>query len=482
MNQELYPELPVLVVDDEENFLNSIGAILKTNGIRNVECCKEGPDVMTRLKKKKYSVILLDLQMPRVRGEDLLPAIVELYPEIPVIVLTGLKDNIKSAIGCMKNGAFDYLIKPPETADLVRVIEEALKLKDVHKEIVLLKKGVLSDNPQEYELFPNIISKSGKMKEIFQIIGQVAVSPRPVLIGGECGVGKELIALAVHRLSHCKGEFVAVNTGGVDDFLFSDTLFGHVQGAFTGATKSRQGMIEKADEGTIFLDEIGELSPASQVKLLRLIQEGEYYPLGADTPKKSNARVVAATNKDLLTAICKGDFREDLYYRLETHNIYIPPLRKRKEDIPILVYYFLEKTAAELQKKKPVFPKELIVRLENYSFPGNIRELENMVYDAVARHRKFVLSLDVFEEKIKRNTGRGNSSLCDKKNVLKGREVLFGDTLPTLAELERVYFKEVIKRTDGNISISARIADLERNTFKNRVKKLEEKTEGTDNY
>jgi DNA-binding NtrC family response regulator len=472
MNQTLFPELPVLLVDDDETFLNSIDMALKTNEITNLDRCCGGLEVMPKLNKNKYSVILLDLLMADINGQKLLPTIVDEYPQTPVIVLTGVNDDIQLAVNCMKLGAIDYLTKPIETDDLTKAIHNALKKKDINKEIILLKKGIFSSEIENSELFPNIVTKNDELNAILKEIVSIAVTPRPVLIVGESGVGKELIAKAIHRHSRRGGDYVPINSGGVDDTLFSDTLFGHVKGAFNEAVKDREGLIEKAQAGTIFLDEVGELENASQVKLLRLIQEGEYYQLGSDVPKKSNARIVTATNKDIPRSMYNGDFRKDLYFRLSTHYIYIPPLRKRKEDIPLLVEHFLEKTASELNKKKPAYPRQLIPLLKCYHFPGNIRELENMIYDAVSKHKKGILALDVFYEIMKRNSRGENHDNGTDDSELKGRKVAFGEILPTHDELEQFYFKEVMKRAVNNQKHAAELAGMKRETLRYRLKKM----------
>ena len=462
MHKENFPGSPILIVDDDKNFLNSMDFKLRSNGITNIECCQDSLEVMNRLKSKKYSTILLDLKMPGISGMDLLPKIVAEYPDIPVIVVTGFPE-IETTTHCMKIGAFDYIVKTDDPQKLIETIRNALNLMDVHKEIIISKKGLFSGLTRKYENFSNIITRSEKMYTIFETIGVIAVTPRPVLICGETGVGKELIARAIHKHSRRKGNFVAVNTAGKDDQLFSDDLFGHIKGAFTDAHRDRKGLVEMAEEGTLFLDEIGEVSPSSQVKLLRLLQEGEYFRLGEDKPRYSNARIVTATNKNLNDLKETGEFREDLYYRLQIHDIYIPPLRKRKEDIEPLLKHFIKKSAEELKKPPPSYPNELLTLLQSYHFPGNIRELESMVYAAVTRHKKGILSLDVFWEKIK------NSD----QNVSEGSKITFSETLPTLGELEEIYLKELMRRSKGNITIGAKLAGLQRKTLAYRLKRLE---------
>ena len=241
-----------------------------------------------------------------------------------------------------------------------------------------------------------MVTGNKKMRAIFQYVEVVAGTRQPIMITGETGVGKELVARAIHQLSGRKGDYVALNVAGLDDMMFSDTLFGHKKGAFTGADQAREGFIARAAGGTLFLDEIGDLNESSQIKLLRLLQEHEYYPVGSDIVSKSDARIVLATNRDLQKMIAAGKFRNDLYYRLCAHQIHIPPLRERLDDIPQLLDHFLATSAAMVNKKKPTPPPELAVLLSIYQFPGNMRELEALVFDAVARHASGILSMESF--------------------------------------------------------------------------------------
>ena len=260
-----------------------------------------------------------------------------------------------------------------------------------------LKQCLLGDSRHQREAFAEIITRDKAMGAVFRYVEAVAPSPYPVLITGETGTGKELVARAVHRLSARSGEFVAVNVAGLDDTMFSDTLFGHTKGAYTSADRPREGLITTAAEGTLFLDEIGDLAVASQVKLLRLLQDGAYHPLGADRPRQSRARIVVATNCDVLQAVNAGTFRKDLYYRLRTHHVQLPPLRERTGDLPLLVAHFVEKAALAVGKPTPTVPLALHQLLKSYCFPGNLRELEAMIVDAVARQRGRILSLESFK-------------------------------------------------------------------------------------
>jgi DNA-binding NtrC family response regulator len=294
-----------------------------------------------------------------------------------------------------------------------------------------------------------------------------------VLITGETGTGKELIAQAVHRLSARTGELVTVNVAGLDDNVFADTLFGHTKGAFTGADRPRDGLITSAADGTLFLDEIGDLSGPSQVKLLRLLQDGSYYPLGADRPRQSRARVVVATNYDVAERVKTGAFRKDLYFRLRTHHLHLPPLRSRLEDLPLLVIHFLEKAARSLDKPVPSVPLELYPLLKTYTFPGNVRELEAMVFDAVARQQGNSLSLRGFREAMGGGAGLGEDmTLADTGLEALGK--LLPDRLPTLDEAEEWLIQEALRRADGNQGLAAGMLGLSRQALNKRLNRRKE--------
>lgn len=313
-----------------------------------------------------------------------------------------------------------------------------------------------------------VITAHPEMIAVFEYLLSIAESKQPILITGETGVGKELIAKAVHISSNVRGRLVTVNAAGLDDNVFSDTLFGHVKGAFTGADRTRQGLIEKANFGTLFLDEIGDLTLASQIKLLRLLQEGEYLPLGQDEPKHANARIITATNVDLWVLQRSGQFRKDLNFRLRTHHINIPPLRNRLEDLPLLVTHFMAKAADALKKKVPTAPKELISLLSTYSFPGNIRELEAMIFDAVSRHRQRILSLDVFKEHMEKERSRRfepGEEEADDDNL-----VLFSNELPTIKQATELLVDEAMRRANGNQSLAAQMLGISRQALGKRLK------------
>lgn len=459
----------ILLVDDELHLLKVSKLSLLSQGFTSVVTLNDSREVMPYLATNKVAVMVLDLFMPHLGGLDLLPQITRDYPDIQVIVMTAL-DETETAVRCIKSGAFDYLTKPVENDRLTTSLRKALEHRSMFREINLLRDRFFSDRLEHEEAFSGFVTCNEKMRAVFRYLEVIAPSRQPVLINGETGTGKELVARALHQLSGCSGDYVAVNVAGLDDAMFADTLFGHRKGAFTGADQPRDGLVAKAAGGTLFLDEIGDLNEQSQTKLLRLLQEREYYPVGSDTPKKSDARVVLATNHDLQQLIAAGRFRRDLYYRLCTHQVAIIPLRERPEDIPLLVDHFLAAAAGQLRKKKPTSPRELSVLLATYHFPGNVRELESMVHDAVARHAGGVLSMESFSD-----------AICAVRGQTVGLPVagtagdpfhdIFGH-FPSLRESEEYLIGEAMKRAKGNQGIAASLLGITRQTLNKRLQSL----------
>jgi len=459
-----------MVVDDEQAILFSIDTSLRMAGLDNIITCSDSRKVMPVLSEQRIEIMLLDLNMPHLPGEDLLSKVRSEFPEIPIIVITGTVD-VETAVRCMRSGAFDYVVKPLEESRLVTAVNQALAFNELKKENLALKECIFSDKLEHPEAFSEIITGNKKMLSLFKYIETIASTSQHVLITGETGVGKEMIARAIHMVSGLKGSFTAVNVAGLDDHAFSDTLFGHIKGAFTGADRDRNGLVEQASGGTLLLDEVGDLSHASQVKLLRLLQEGEYLPLGRDNPRYSNARILTATNQDLWSLQETGRFRKDLFYRLGTYHIQLPPLRERMDDIPLLVEAFLEEAAISLNKKRPTPPKELFTLLGTYAFPGNVRELRAIVFDAVSRHTSKMLSLDVFKTHIKKEGGSPVSVTTEDNN---DSLMLFPGKLPTIKHATELLVEEALKRSRGNQSVAAQILGISQPALSKRLKKRDE--------
>jgi transcriptional regulator with PAS, ATPase and Fis domain len=334
----------------------------------------------------------------------------------------------------------------------------------LQQEKLFLHKRMLQDVDSDLTVFNKILTINVKMRSIFNYIKAISISKETVLITGESGVGKELFAEAIHQTSRKDDPWVIVNVAGLDDNMFADTLFGHIKGAFTGADQNRPGMIEQAGEGTLFLDEIGDLSLFSQVKLLRFLQSGEYYPVGSDRLKKSLARLVFATNQDLTEKQKIGQFRKDLYFRLKIHLIEIPPLRERKKDIPLLLDYFLNEASDMLNKKRPTPPPELADLLATYDFPGNVRELRAMVYNAVSVHVSRKLSMKSFKRAI-------GHSIAPAPLEIEA-SLTFGPKLPTLKTATNQLVKEALRRSAGNQTIAAGLLGIAQSSLNRRLKKM----------
>jgi DNA-binding NtrC family response regulator len=462
MNRRTYPSFRVLLVDDEPAWLDSMGIALERAGVVNVDSCSDSSRVSSLLSDDAVGLVLLDLTMPGLPGRDVLRSIKESHPEIRVIVLTGL-NQVETAVECMKAGAYDYIVKTDDR--LVMTVLRAVQMIELERENSAISKRLLEGNIEHPEFFEGIVTCAKSMRSIFQYIEAVSRSTHPILVSGESGAGKELIANAVYSASGCSGKLVSVNVAGYDDHMFADALFGHVKGAFTGADTFRPGIVEEASGGMLFLDEIGELSVSSQVKLLRFLNDGEYYQLGSDTPRHSMSKVVVATNQDLRELIKDGRFRKDLFYRLQTHHIHVPSLRERPEDIPLLLSHFVNEASAEFGKKIPGFSGELVEQLRNYSFPGNIRELKALVFDAVARYTAGEFSI---KGDFLMSPGREAAEISDT-----GGERMFSGLkkLPSIEQAEDSLIREALFRSKGNQSMAARLLGMTQSALNKRLKR-----------
>ncbi len=473
-----FPSYPVLLVDDDAAMLQSFRLMLNSCGINNVVECQDSREVMPLLAREEIDIVLLDLSMPYVSGQELLGALSQNHPDIPVIVITGTNE-VETAVNCMRSGALDYMVKPIEKSRLISGVKNAVQMRVLERENRLLKERVLTSRLYHPEIFSDIITSDKKMHSLFRYIEAIAGSSQPVLITGETGTGKELIARAIHKLNRRAGPFVAVNLAGLDDHLFADTLFGHARGAFTGADKARKGLVESAAGGTLFLDEIGDLHLNSQVKLLRLLQEGEYMPLGSDIAKRCAAHIVVATNLDLQSMQKSGKFRRDLYYRLRTHHLHIPPLRERMDDLSLLVAFFFEEAARSTGKKKPTPPKEILTLLKAYHFPGNIRELRSMIFDAVGSHVSGQLSLERIRAHIEEERASMKVKLSPSPRTDDESEPLitFSERLPTIRQANYLLVAEAMRRMEGNQSMVARFLGITRQTLSKYLKSMGERND-----
>lgn len=458
----LEEKISVLVVDDEEEARRSLQFILRLAKVSDITLCKDGEEAKDLLVEKDIDIVFADLTMPKINGEELLKHIKDEYPSIQVVLITG-HDDVDTAVRCMRAGASDYIVKPVDKDRFITLVTHLAKIAVLEKENIHLKRKFFGKNLVNPKAFSSIVTANDNMFSLFHYLEAIAPSSRHILITGETGTGKELFARALHNLSGREGALVAVNAASLSDDIFADTLFGHKRGAFTGADRERDGLITKAENGTLFLDEIGDLSLGSQVSLLRLLQEQEYFPVGSDKPKRTNARIVAATNYNLEDLVDKRHFRKDLYYRLNAYHIRIPPLRDRLDDIPLLLEHFVKKSCEEIGRRVSC-PKELSTLLKNYDFPGNVRELEGMISSAISRASKSI-SLDAFRPLLGVGSGMENEGISDLREALASLKIL-----PSISEAESALIEEALKRTDNNQTIASGILGISRQSLNRKLK------------
>ncbi len=376
----------ILVVDDEINMRNLFSIMLAKEGY-DVDTAEDGAAAVSLLDTKIYDLVITDIMMPRMKGTQLLKKVKEVHPETVVIMITAYAST-ESAVEAMKEGAYDYITKPFNVEEIKVIIRKALERGKLERENLFLKREL--DKGHSFE---NIIGLSPVMQKVFDLVERVSQTKTNILVSGESGTGKELVARAIHNKSQRKNRpFVVINCGGIPENLLESDLFGHVKGSFTGAISHKEGLFEVADTGTLFLDEVGELTAPIQVKLLRAIQERTFKRVGGTEDISVDVRIIAATNKDLEQEVITGKFREDLYWRLKVIEVKLPPLRERKEDIVLLAEHFLMKFAAEQGKEIKKISSYALEVLKDYAFPGNVRELENIIERSVAlEHSNIVL-------------------------------------------------------------------------------------------
>lgn len=437
----------ILVVDDDEGLLTLLRMRLTSFGF-DVTVCSNGKAAIAHLQEALYDFVILDVRMPDMSGIQVMEELLQLHPALPILILTA-HGCIPDAVEAMKKGAYSYLTKPFDDKELHACIEKALSQQRMTQEIHRLKMLV-----GELYGMDNVVARSPQMQAILQQVSRVANTDATVCISGETGTGKEVIARVLHcNSARSTGPFVAVNCAAIPEALFESELFGHTKGSFTGAYQTKMGLFETGQRGTLFLDEIGEMPLALQGKLLRAIQEREVVPIGARQPIKIDVRLITATNKDLSLAVQEGRFREDLFYRIQVVPIAIPPLRERRQDIPSLAQHFLKKSAARSNKAIRGFVPDALQTLTVYSWPGNIRELENVVEHAVIMSTQDMITPDLLP--IIRQSGKGMlSPLTEAKE-----------------SFERDYLKTLLQITEGNISRSSQIAGRYRSDFYKLLKK-----------
>ncbi|MCK6489629.1 MAG: sigma-54 dependent transcriptional regulator [Planctomycetes bacterium] len=460
----------VLVIEDDPIAMRVLCAILR-NGHQAVPCA-DPRLVSESLAAAPVDVVLMDLNLPHLGGEELLPRIQADHPDLPVIVVTGTQDATV-AVRLVKKGAFDYLVKPVDPRGLVAAVARALQVREANR-AAAAERPVALRKPQNFARF---VTASKAMQRLFEYIEAVAPSPNPVLVTGETGTGKELVAQAIHAASGRGGECVACNVGGLDDALLSDALFGHRKGSFTGAVGDRAGLVERAAGGTLFLDEIGDLPLQSQVKLLRLLQEQEYLPVGLDVPRRADIRVVAATSLDLDQRIADGRFRRDLFYRLCGHRVHLPPLRERREDVPVLIAHFARVACEQAGIGQLRVPSAVLDLVATYGFPGNVRELQALIHDAVSRRKGGQLSVEPFRRLGQRPGAAGAPALPPPALGFPGH-------LPTIEEAVEQLVQEALRRSDGNQAAAARLLGISRQALGQRLKSQGRRRaiEGVNNY
>lgn len=446
----------ILVVDDDVEMRELVHDVLKSRG-HQVTTAGSGQEVLTLLAQTEFDVVLTDLRMKGMEGTELLTEIKHLYPDIGVILMTAF-GSVETAVEAMKRGASDYLTKPVKSEEIVRVVERAVREAVLRREVSRLRKEV----HKEYS-FHQILGKSKAIQAVFDLIRRVADSPTNVLITGESGTGKELVAKAIHYNSDRRdAPFIPVNCAAIPEQLLESELFGHMRGSFTDAKMDKRGLFEEAQKGTVFLDEISELPLLLQAKILRVIQEKEIRRVGATKPTSVDVRIIAATNLNLNEEVKAKRFREDLYYRLNVIEIKLPPLRERREDIPLLVDAFLKKCGEARGKELKGVSESALAMLIDYAWPGNVRELENVIERAVT------LSLG---EKISPNDlppavqgARGDRRVLDEAAE---------KTLP-LHEIEKEYIKKILEKMGGNKYQAAHVLGIDRKTLYRKLGEIEE--------
>ncbi len=460
--QDNLTDRSVLIIDDDEAILELLQEFLRLQGF-SVDTASCAEEALQQLRHSPYNVIITDLNLPAVDGTEVVRQALELYPETIIFVITGAA-TIRSAVQCIKLGAYDFIPKPFELKELKQKLFDALSRKRLlpTSDEIETKQGDAIE-----ELRQSIIGSSEAIRELFDLIDIVARSNSTVLVTGETGTGKELVAKAIHRLSsRSNGKLVALNCAAIPENLLEDELFGHVKGAYTGAQTNRAGRFEQAHMGTLFLDEVGYMSPALQVKLLRVLQEREFERLGGTQTMKCDVRVVAATSSNLERLVNEGSFRRDLFYRLNVIPIQTPPLRQRKDDIPLLANHFVKKFCKQLSVDPKTISPQGIKKLTSYDWPGNVRELENVIERAtvLSRRREQIMPSDFPMELQNSETAPMMTSIKIPDEGISFESVV--------SNVERELILQSLQRTNGNKSLAAELLRMKRTTLIEKLKRL----------
>jgi DNA-binding NtrC family response regulator len=443
----------ILVVDDDLEMCGMLSDVLKEEGF-SVTTTGDSLEASKLLKREEFDVLVTDLKMKGLRGLDLLERVGQVAPMMPVIIITAF-GTIESAIKAMKMGAYDYITKPFQMDELVLTVRKALETRLLKKEVIRLRKEVES----RYD-FHQLIGKSPSMQKIYQLIERISDSSSNVLITGESGTGKELVAKALHyNVVRKGGHFVAINCAAIPETLLESELFGYKKGAFTDATSDKKGLIFEANEGTLFLDEIAEMPLTLQAKLLRVIEEREVRPLGDTNSYSVDVRIISTTNRDIESLIQQGRFREDLYYRLKVIDIEMPPLRERREDVPLLIQHFITKFSSEFKKNVSGVSEPGLRLLLNYSWPGNVRELENVIQRAITLSQHEMIRPEDLPPSMLQET--------EKNTLEKGVREKY-----TIDQLEKEYIRCILIEVGGNKSKAAEILGLDRKTLYRKLEEL----------
>ncbi|NPB09826.1 MAG: sigma-54-dependent Fis family transcriptional regulator [Thermodesulfobacteria bacterium] len=451
----------ILIIEDNPDEALLLQSTLQESGY-HVETAYDGTEGIEKLENSFFDVVITDLAMPKMGGLEVLEYIVENTPETICIILTG-HGTIKGAVEAIKKGAYDYLTKPVRKEEITLVLEKALETRRLRRENEYLRRRLW----QEWG-YGEIIGKSQPMRQVFSLIEKVADTDSTILILGESGTGKELVARAIHQASHRRdGPFIPVNCGAIPEELLESELFGHEKGAFTGAIKTRVGRFELAHGGTIFLDEVSEMSPKLQVKLLRVLQERTFERVGGTRPIQVDIRVIAATNRDLEKEVREGRFREDLYYRLNVIPIKLPPLRERREDIPLLIEHFLKRFAKRKNREVTGISREALECLMRHDWPGNVRELENVIERMVILSNNEILALEDVPEYILGKAGSPPLVNVDDFDIPEE-----GINLPHMvSEFEKRLILKALEKTGWVKNRAAKLLHINRTTLIEKMKK-----------